>query len=150
MKDSKYFTVDEMLVSATGERLKIKNVLPDMYKPALLNTMQKMDIIREALGHPIIVLSGFRSDELNVAVGGSKKSWHRKGQAVDFVCPKFGSPLEICKAIHLYVQKHPEVRYHELIHEYNSWVHIAFPTPGQQPMMELLTINKKGTKWGLS
>lgn len=147
---TKYFTEAEMIHSATGKRLRIVNSIPEDIKPAVLNTMKKMDIIREHLGFPIEVLSGYRSPELNKAVKGSAKSWHCRGQAVDFICPKFGSPYEICKAVLELAHKNPEVRFNELIHEYGTWVHVAFPLPGRKADMEILTVTKKGTVWGLN
>lgn len=147
---TKYFTEEEMTHSATGKKLKIVNSIPDIHRSAVLNTMQKMDIIREYLGHPIEVLSGYRSSELNKAVKGSANSWHCKGQAVDFICPKFGTPYEVCKAVLELAHKNPEVRFHELIHEYGTWVHVAFPLPGRKADMEILTVTKKGTVWGLN
>jgi uncharacterized protein YcbK (DUF882 family) len=38
-----------------------------------------LDPLREAYGKPIIVTSGFRCEELNRLVGGSKTSHHRTG-----------------------------------------------------------------------
>lgn len=149
MLKTKYFSEDEMLVSATGERLGIENDLPAALKPAMLNTMQRMDKVREFLGHPVTVLSGYRSPRLNDAVKGSRRSWHCFAQAVDFICPKYGTPYQICQALSKLAGKDKSFVYHEIIHEYGSWVHIAFPVAGQKPDMELLTINKKGTFRGI-
>lgn len=45
--------------------------------------MGKLDEIREGYGKPIIINSGYRSPELNKAVGGVVQSYHQKGLAVD-------------------------------------------------------------------
>lgn len=42
-----------------------------------------MQPIRDEFG-PITITSGYRSDALNEAIGGSKRSQHSKGQACDF------------------------------------------------------------------
>lgn len=42
-----------------------------------------LDPIREAWGQPLIVTSGYRSPQLNVAVGGVPTSAHMDGCAVD-------------------------------------------------------------------
>lgn len=149
MLKTKYFTENEMLVSATGARLGIENDLPASLEPAMLNTMTQMDRVRAHLGHPVTVLSGYRSPRLNDAVKGSKRSWHCFAQAVDFICPKFGAPYKICLALKELAEKDKSFVYHEIIHEYGSWVHIAFPTAGQKPDKELLTINSKGTFRGI-
>jgi uncharacterized protein YcbK (DUF882 family) len=47
--------------------------------------MDQLDIIREAYGAPIVITSGFRSWDLNKAVGGSTTSQHAAGQAADMV-----------------------------------------------------------------
>lgn len=49
-------------------------------KPLLLD---KLQAIRDYLGEPITVVSGFRCKKHNKKVGGKKKSAHLKGQAVD-------------------------------------------------------------------
>jgi hypothetical protein len=48
-----------------------------------------LDPLREALGRPIRVTSGYRSEAVNAAVGGSKNSRHKTGEAADF---KVGAP----------------------------------------------------------
>lgn len=83
MKISKYFSEGEVIVSATGSKLGIKNIPNAKEKEYALYTAKRMDEIRELLGTPLIVLSWFRCEELNKAVGGSKTSAHRYALAVD-------------------------------------------------------------------
>lgn len=54
----------------------------------LANLLQRL---RDHLGFPLIVSSGFRSDELNKKLKGSRTSQHRKGEAADF-SPVFRDP----------------------------------------------------------
>ena len=42
--------------------------------------------LRDRLGEPITILSGYRSDELNRLVGGVPSSQHRLGEAADCYC----------------------------------------------------------------
>ena len=42
--------------------------------------------LRDRLGEPIAILSGYRSDELNRLVGGVPSSQHRLGEAADCYC----------------------------------------------------------------
>jgi hypothetical protein len=42
--------------------------------------------VRDALARPMRILSGYRSPELNKAVGGSPTSQHTQGEAADFAC----------------------------------------------------------------
>jgi len=54
------------------------------YVPNLVRTAQMLEQVRAVLGGPLIVTSGFRCADLNVAVGGSVLSQHCKGEAADF------------------------------------------------------------------
>jgi len=51
------------------------------------------------LGRTIEISSAYRCPQLNAAVGGAPSSQHVQGLAADFVCPDFGTPLEIALAI---------------------------------------------------
>lgn len=139
----KEFTYEEMTVSQTAARRGIDNEPKDAQTVLnLLSTANSMLVVRRLLGNdPIIISSGYRSPKLNKVVGGSNTSAHTKGWAVDFTCPSFGSPLEIAKAI-----AESDIKFDQLIHEFDSWVHISFDP---QMRNQLLTINKSGTKSGL-
>jgi len=47
--------------------------------------MEKLERLREDYGKPMIVSSGYRDIAFNIAIGGSPKSAHTKGKAVDIV-----------------------------------------------------------------
>jgi Peptidase M15 len=120
----------------------VDNTIPNDLRLAIKNTAQKMDIIRRLLSAPIIVSSWYRSPTLNKLVGGSKTSQHMKGEAVDFICPGFGEPKDVCK--HL-VNFTKEINFDQLILEH-SWVHISFnalPTIKQRNQVLSLLKNKK-------
>jgi len=81
---SKHISIKEATKSNTAERLGIEN-FPD--NDTLIN-MQALaenvfEPLREWVGGPIYVTSFYRSPELNAAIGGSIKSQHCKGQAID-------------------------------------------------------------------
>ena len=93
MRLSKNFTLSEITKSNTAKRLGIKNAPNKEH----LSNMQILirDLIqpmRDALG-PIRISSGYRSPVLNRAIGGSTKSQHCKGQAVDL---QFWEKGEMC------------------------------------------------------
>lgn len=46
----------------------------------LLHKLQKL---RDSMGKPVIINSGYRTPEYNKTVGGAKKSYHMQGKAVD-------------------------------------------------------------------
>ena len=84
MKLSKYFTYNELTFSETAKRLKYTNAPPPKELKSLTNTAQQLDKVRELLGCPVIVNSGYRSLAVNRAIGSSDNSQHVKGEAVDF------------------------------------------------------------------
>ena len=135
-----HFTVAELTHSDTAIRKGIDNtpdadVLANIY--ILINGLEK---VREALGHPMRINSGYRSPKLNAAIGGAKTSSHMKGLAADFTCSNFGTPLDICR--HLVTT---DIPYHQLIQE-GTWVHIAFPDVDELPKREVLTAHFTGGK----
>ena len=82
-KLSENFTVAEYIKSQTATRHGIDNSLSKEHlenaKKLFANVVQP---IREKFGVTIIT-SGYRSPELNAKIGGSSKSQHCKGQAID-------------------------------------------------------------------
>jgi hypothetical protein len=82
----KFFTIKELINSTTARVKGIDNTPNEEQTKNLEELIKTLDIIRENFGSPITVTSGFRSWELNNAVGGSKTSQHSKGQAADLVC----------------------------------------------------------------
>lgn len=92
MKESKYFKLEELLKSDTALAAQIEN-LPTWNDVINLNylAVKVLDPIREAWGQPLIVTSGFRSTQLNAAVGGVPTSSHMEGCAVDVVLPNWST-----------------------------------------------------------
>jgi zinc D-Ala-D-Ala carboxypeptidase len=143
-----HFTLEEFTDSQTAARKGIPNV-PPMGSPERANlqrTAEVMETVRIILGnHPILVSSGYRSPAVNAAVGGSKSSAHMSGLAVDFSCPSFGTPLQICKRLEPAMR---ELGIDQLIHEYETWVHLGLT--GGAPRHQALTIDNKGTRSGFA
>lgn len=123
---STHFSLAEMTVTTTG-----LNNSPNAQQLANLKaTAQAMEAVRKLLGAPITVNSAFRSAAVNRAVGGSPTSAHAHGFAVDFVCPKFGDPMTICKAIAA-----SGIKFDQLIMEKNRWVHLGFGPGSRQQVL---------------
>ncbi|HVZ29646.1 MAG TPA: D-Ala-D-Ala carboxypeptidase family metallohydrolase [Asticcacaulis sp.] len=132
---SRYFTLSEMTFSSTATRLGIDNTPSAGIVSALTDTAQHMDAIRILLGNPIHVDSGYRSPALNNAVKGASNSAHLTGRAVDFVCPEFGTPLQICAAI-----VKAGIKFDQLIQE-GTWVHISFDPAMRQQVLTAKYVN---------
>ena len=86
MKKIKYFSLSEFLNSATAKRLRIDNTPTFEVVDNLNKLADYLDVIREKVGEPIIISSGYRCPMLNKAVGGVVNSQHQKGLAADLVC----------------------------------------------------------------
>lgn len=84
MKNSKYFKLEELLRSDTALTSSIEN-LPSwsIVENLRVLAVSVLDPIREAWGQPLVVNSGYRSPQLNAAVGGVPTSAHMDGCAVD-------------------------------------------------------------------
>ena len=79
----KYFTIKELTTTNTG----LPNVPNDTQKAALETLVKNvLDPARELLKSAISVNSGFRSPEVNKAIGGATNSQHLKGEAADLNC----------------------------------------------------------------
>jgi putative chitinase len=137
MWTSKYFTLDEMTASNTAIRKGINNVPTGAAMQALAYTATRMDTVRTLLGHPIRVSSGYRSPALNKVIGGSNNSAHTLGYAVDFTCPGYGSPKDVCKAIMA-----AKIQYDQLIWEFGTWVHISFDPRNRMQDLTAVLKNK--------
>lgn len=134
---SKYFTLEEMTYSDTAVRRAIKNVPTGKTLENLKYTMTRMDEVRELLGKPIKVSSGYRGIGLNKIIGGSNTSAHTLGYAVDFTCAEFGNPHAVCSAI-----IKSGIVFDQLIWEFGTWTHISFDPSARQQV--LTAVKQKG------
>lgn len=52
--------------------------------------VRKLQQLRDHLGKPLVILSGYRCPKHNLAVGGAKDSYHVKGMAADIAAGPAG------------------------------------------------------------
>ena len=136
---SKYFTLEELTRSQTAALHGYDNTPNATQKRDLLRLMDYLDGIREEFGEPIKVTSGFRSWDVNHAVGGVKKSQHLAGQAADIVPAK--SPERLRELFDL-IRKRGG--FQQVIYERKGqsvWIHVAIPPLGEMPKQEAMTTN---------
>ena len=140
MRISKNFTLAELIKSNTATRLGIYNA-PDkegMHKLRLLAT-ELLQPLRNAVG-PLRVTSGYRSENLNKAIGGSNKSQHTKCEAVDLQFVKRGKMdnMKIYNAIINHA-----IEFDQLILEFGDatadkdsdnpdWIHLSWKVTGNR------------------
>jgi hypothetical protein len=128
---SPHFSLDEFIRSDTAERYRLDNTPAAEVKALLQRTAQMLEQVRDLLGgRAIRINSGYRGPAVNKAVGGVDSSAHTQGWAVDFVCPDFGTPFDVCNKV-----LGSGLLYDQLIHEYGRWTHLSFaPTMRRQPL----------------
>ncbi len=140
MQLSLNFSLEEATYSETAIRLGINNQPDDKQLENMITVARNMERIRDLLGgKPIRINSWLRLPEVNVAVGGSARSSHMDGWAVDFTCPSYGDPYRVAKAL-----KESQIQVDQVIHEFGRWVHISF---APEMRNQFLTIFKPQNKY---
>ena len=133
MKLSKNLTLAECTKSTTASRLGINNTPDDEWIIENLRAIAS-DIfqpLRESFGCPIYVSSGYRSEALNKAIGGSKRSQHIQGRALDLDADVFG----VCTNAQIFNYIRENLVFDQLIWEFGDddspdWVHVSFVRDG--------------------
>jgi len=127
MNLSKNLTLAEATKSATAIRRGIDNTPHGEHLDNLFVIANNIfQPIREHFGVPISVTSGYRSEALNKAIGGSKTSQHSKGQALDLDADVFGG-ITNADIFH-YIKDNLD--FDQLIWEFGNsqepnWVHVS-------------------------
>lgn len=133
MQLSKNFTLDEMCDTLTG----LPNVPDEDAKQHLLYLCQYvLQPIRSEVG-ALKVTSGYRSYEVNEAVGSHPMSQHRTGEAADF-SPLSDLPID---NVFRWIVKQSGIPFGQCIRESKGgkdWIHISLPRldkPNQQALV---------------
>jgi len=130
MRLSDNFVLSEITRSNTAKRLGIDNGPSKKHLQSIqrivTNLIQPM---RDALG-PIRISSGYRNPNVNRAIGGSSKSQHCKGEALDL---QFWSDGKISnKEIYDWVLS-SNVEFDQMINEFDfAWIHISLTKEGNR------------------
>tara|TARA_R110002012_G_scaffold12560_5_gene55755 strand:- start:75 stop:542 length:468 start_codon:yes stop_codon:yes gene_type:complete len=123
MRLSKNFVLSEIIRSNTAKRLNIDNEPSKKHleniQRLITNLIQPM---RDELG-PIRITSGYRNPNLNRAIGGSSKSQHCKGEALDL---QFWKDGQMCnKEIFDWIIE-SGLEFDQMINEFDySWIHLS-------------------------
>lgn len=118
------FTMSELLHSDEAIRHKINNIPND--KQVLDNLLvlitECLQPIRDYIGKPIRITSGYRCKTLNdlPTIRGAKNSQHLFGEAADIVISGI-TPKQVIEKIIA-----SGIEYDQLIDEYDLWTHISF------------------------
>ena len=144
MRLSKNFTLAEFTKSQTALRKGLDNTPGPEHLNAARELFAKVvQPIRDKFG-PTVINSGYRGKKLNKAVGGSSKSQHCKGEAVDIECPGTGN-YDVAKWIE------ENLDFDQLILEFytpgipdSGWVHVSYKSEGNRK--SVLTAMKENGK----
>jgi len=124
------FHLSEFLHSEKAVRLGLGNTPDALAIASIRNFLAPgMQQVRDLIGAPINISSGYRAPQVNAAVGGSRSSQHMQGLAADFTAPFFGTPIQIARAIAA-----SNINFDQLIQE-GSWVHISFSAKPRRSVM---------------
>lgn len=123
----KHFTIKELCHSNVADVRRIENK-PDAAQEKALTALvdNVLDPLRDRFRRPIIINSGFRSKDLNRAVGGVATSQHMKGEAADIYAGTKEGNRELFELIR------KNLPFDQLINENDfSWVHVSYRADGK-------------------
>lgn len=147
MKISEHLDLSELIRSESAKRRGIKNMPTEAHIANLKLLAEKVfEPIRNNFRCPIHISSGYRSAELNKAVGGATTSQHSSGEAIDIDMD--GSPNGVTnKMVFDYIKKYLE--FDQLIWEFGSaenpdWVHVSYESTGKQRKQVLKAYKENG------
>ncbi len=119
MRLSKNFTLEEMV--ATSHK-----GLQDTPTLDVIQNLQRLCVLvlqplRDAIGRPVYINSGYRSERLNARVGGVPNSRHLQGRAADIHCDN----LDYAKVLFDILKQNPNVDKAIIERKGHSvWVHV--------------------------
>ncbi len=142
MQLSPHFSLEEAVLSQEAERRGINNTPTSDTIVVMKLTALRLELVRDTLGAvPLHINSWYRCVSLNNALGSKLTSQHIVGEAVDFVAPKFGTPLQICQKLADHIDA---LSIDQLILEH-SWVHVSFnSSPDRNPRKQILSLLSSG------
>jgi len=129
---SKHVSDKEGVYSITALRLGLDNTPGDYeYSNMQLLANKIFEPLREYIGKPIKINSFYRSPELNNAIGGSTKSQHCQGRAID-IDDTFGHATNA----EMYNWIRANLNFDQMIWEFGddanpAWVHVSYVSEDQ-------------------
>ena len=148
---SKHISDKEGVYSRTALRRDIDNTPTKNHKQNMVELAENIfEPLRSYVGGPIKINSFYRSPDLNKAIGGSSKSQHCNGQAID-IDDTFGrmSNAEMYEFIK------ENLDFDQMIWEFGNdsnpnWVHVSYVSPQQNRNRCLKAYKEEGkTKYAV-
>jgi len=141
-KISKHISWKEGVYSRTAERLDMDNTPNAEQLHCMKDVAYNLfEPLREWVGGPIKINSFFRGEPVNTAIGGSTRSQHMKGQAIDI-----DDTFKRKTNAEMYRYIKDNLDFDQLIWEFGNdenpnWLHISWVS--HRPNRKKLTIAKK-------
>ena len=145
-KLSSNLSLKEVIKSNTAKRKGIDNTPNSEHLGNLkVLAIRVFQPIREHFETPIGISSGYRSEALNKAIGGSKTSQHSRGQALDLDADIYGGLTNF--DIFFFIKN--TLDFDQLIWEFGTdeepnWVHVSFRADGKNRKSVLKAIRSNG------
>ena len=147
-KISDHISYTEATRSNTALRRGIDNI-PDVDELENMKLIAEkvFEPLRKWVGGPVKINSFYRSPELNIAIGGSKKSQHCHGQAIDIDDTFGGKFTNLNAEMFKYIRYH--LNYDQIIWEfgdddYPAWVHVSYVNEDDNRQRCLKAYKEKG------
>lgn len=135
MKLTRNFSLEEFLRSETAIRRGTRIVPTEAVIANITRlAVDVMQPIRNALGVPIVITSGFRPLWLNTMIGGSRDSAHLDGRAADFIAVGLRQNDAFLSV------KELQLPIDQCITEFapNGWIHVGIPPVERRARNEYL------------
>lgn len=146
MKLSEHLSLSEVTRSESAKRKGISNMPTEAHIANFKLLAEKIfEPIRTHFRCPIIISSGYRSKELNAAIGGSLTSQHCQGEAIDIDMD--GSTNGVTnRMVFDYIKDN--LNFDQLIYEFGDannpdWVHVSYESTGKQRKQILRATDRK-------
>ena len=139
---TEHFTLEELTHSEAALRNGWDNTPNGDEVANLTRLAQLLEQVKKAVdGKPVMINSGFRSKQVNDAVGSKDSSQHRLGCAADIRVPGM-TPKQVVEACIA-----ASVPFDQIILEFDTWTHISVPNgPTHAIRGSKLVIDKAGTR----
>lgn len=138
------FKWSELMHSNHAAANGMKNIASKKERENLLELANLLQVIREWHGQSMSINSGFRSKEVNDAVGGVAGSAHRHGYAADIsfkgVAKNGNSQLAFARKIGSFL-KSKGIKFDQII-SYNTFIHVAVRKPSGSQRCEAFHTNR--------
>jgi hypothetical protein len=145
MQISKHLSLAEVSRSETAKRKGINNTPSGAHLENFKKLAENIfEPIREHFKVPIIISSGYRSKELNSAIGGSSTSQHCQGEAIDIDMD--GTSITNAQIFHFIKDN---LVFDQMIWEFGTdknpdWVHVSYESTGKQRKQILKAVKSGG------